>query len=451
MEFTGERFVPGVGGQIKYEHLHRYALSMEFAAGKSVLDIASGEGYGAALLAQVAEVVTGVDIDPDSINHSKHRYYYPNLHFSVGSCQSIPLPDESVDLVTSFETIEHHEFHEEMMREFKRVLKPDGVLIISSPNRLVYSDEPHYSNPFHVKELYFDEFNKLLGQHFKHTLIYGQRLATGSFVYPIGESCAKTYKAFTGEEDNMRQKSASLPAPIYFIAICSNKPLSERHAIDSVYIDEVDDLFKLYETHRAELTEFVETQTQQAEAAAAAQWATFEAQINQLTQEMARVRAQYEAQLNLEREQLFAKDRQLQETDQRLRQSQQLVREKEQELELSELKIGEYLLQIQTKDQLPELLKIRQPEAVGVELRQKFSEIQLALEPKSFDESKLPQEIERQLNEKGPYLRAKDLHLEELEQRLQTYNQAFENFEKSVFYRLSRFLKWPLRKLKRSP
>ncbi len=66
IEFSGELYVPTETGQIKYEHLHRYALALEFAAGKSVLDIASGEGYGAALLAKVAQCVTGVDIDPES-------------------------------------------------------------------------------------------------------------------------------------------------------------------------------------------------------------------------------------------------------------------------------------------------------------------------------------------------------------------------------------------------
>src|SRR5213076_2544358 len=136
----------------------RYALSLNFVEGKSVLDIASGEGYGAALLASKAQSVTGVDIDPQTVMHAKHTYCNPKLTFMVGSCDDIPLPDGSFDVVTSFETIEHHDKHEEMLDEIKRVLKPDGVLIISSPNRLTYSDEPGYKNPFHVKELYYDEF-----------------------------------------------------------------------------------------------------------------------------------------------------------------------------------------------------------------------------------------------------------------------------------------------------
>ena len=70
MEFTGERYIPTLEGEIKYEHLHRYALSLELARGKSVLDLASGEGYGSALLAKVAQSVIGVDIDPDAVKYA---------------------------------------------------------------------------------------------------------------------------------------------------------------------------------------------------------------------------------------------------------------------------------------------------------------------------------------------------------------------------------------------
>ena len=79
MDFTGERYVPEIEGQIRYEHLHRYALCLQLVAGKTVLDIASGEGYGSALLASVAKSVTGVDIDAQTVEHARHLYYKPNL------------------------------------------------------------------------------------------------------------------------------------------------------------------------------------------------------------------------------------------------------------------------------------------------------------------------------------------------------------------------------------
>ncbi|MEB3182505.1 MAG: methyltransferase domain-containing protein [Nostocaceae cyanobacterium] len=248
MEFTGERYLPSLEGEIKYEHLHRYALCIDFVTGKSVLDIASGEGYGCALLARVAESVVGVDISSEAVDYAAQEYgNYNNLKFMVGSCEAVPLPDQSVDVVTSFETIEHHGKHEEMMLEIKRVLKPGGILIISSPNRLTYSDLPNYSNPFHVKELYYDELVSLLNSQFKYMKIYGQKLATSSFVFPLNNAQEASLKSYTGNLNNLSQKAPILKSPIYFIAICSDNINSVQSAIDSVYIDESDDVLKSFE------------------------------------------------------------------------------------------------------------------------------------------------------------------------------------------------------------
>lgn len=256
MEFTGERYVPSVDGQIKYEHLHRYALCFELVSDKSVLDLASGEGYGSALLAKVAQSVIGVDIDTESVEYAKHHYIgNPNLKFLVGSCESVPLPDESIDVITSFETIEHHDKHEEMIQEIKRILKPDGTLIISSPNRFSYSDEQNYSNHFHVKELYYDELVSLLSQHFKYVKIYGQSLVTGSFVLPLQNSDQNSIKAYTGSASNLSQQVSSLKSPVYFVAVCSNKADNIQSTMDSVYIDSSDDLLKALQNSRRQTEE----------------------------------------------------------------------------------------------------------------------------------------------------------------------------------------------------
>lgn len=96
------------------------------------MDIASGEGYGSSLLSKSALSVIGVDIDNDSIENAKIKYTCPNLEFRQGSTSNVPVPDNSVDVVVSFETIEHHDKHEEMMLEIKRVLTATGTLIMSS-------------------------------------------------------------------------------------------------------------------------------------------------------------------------------------------------------------------------------------------------------------------------------------------------------------------------------
>jgi ubiquinone/menaquinone biosynthesis C-methylase UbiE len=120
--------VPGVEGNIELEHRHRCLLAHEFCHGKDVLLLASGEGYGSAMLSSVAISVVGVDIARDAVSHSQRTYARQNLRFMVGSCAEIPLPNASIDVVVSFETLEHHDLHDEMMAEVKRVLRPGGLL-----------------------------------------------------------------------------------------------------------------------------------------------------------------------------------------------------------------------------------------------------------------------------------------------------------------------------------
>lgn len=178
----GERYLPEFKGTIELEHLHRYQLARTLTAGCDVLDIACGEGYGADILAATAKSVIGVDISPVAVEHAKSHYRDPRIFFRVGSATDIPIPDSSVDMIVSFETIEHLEDHDRMMQEIRRVLRPNGLLMISSPNKLEYSDKPGYSNPFHVRELYTEQFIALVSHHFTATKRYGQKLSAASLI-----------------------------------------------------------------------------------------------------------------------------------------------------------------------------------------------------------------------------------------------------------------------------
>lgn len=184
MKATGERFIPGQAGQIELEHLNRYyfVIKQVDLKDKVVLDIASGEGYGSDLLAQHSKFVYGVDISSEAVEYSKNKYKRENLTYLQGSADAIPIQDKTIDVLVSFETIEHHDKHLEMMYEIKRVLKKDGVLIISSPDKLNYSDIPNYKNKFHVKELYYEDFKSFISKHFKYTLFFGQRIFVGSII-----------------------------------------------------------------------------------------------------------------------------------------------------------------------------------------------------------------------------------------------------------------------------
>lgn len=247
MAFTGERYVPAIGGQIKYEHLHRYMLALDWARGKIVLDVASGEGYGSAILARVAAKVVGIDISVECSRHAAQCYRAQcNLAFVSGSCCELPLQDGSVDLVTSFETIEHHDRHNDMLSEIKRVLKPEGLLLLSSPNRRVYSDGSAPPNPYHVKELDWNELNELLAARFKTVAYYGQRLATGSVVFPLSaSSCGNSLVAYGGEEGKGDGGMPCLDDPMYYLAICGDQaPIVHRYRPTSLFLDRESDLWR---------------------------------------------------------------------------------------------------------------------------------------------------------------------------------------------------------------
>jgi len=219
MAFTGERFVPEATGNIAIEHLHRYYSALPLVAGKTVLDIASGEGYGSALLASLAAHVYGVDIAADAVAHAKSKYVGDTLEFRVGSCTAIPLPDHSVDVIVSFETLEHHDQHEESMREFKRVLRPGGALLISSPDKKNYSDLRGFHNAFHVKELYEEEFRDLLQRHFRQTQFFSQRIAFGSVLLPVSTPSTASSHLYRGGEII---SSAGMVEPLYHLALASD-------------------------------------------------------------------------------------------------------------------------------------------------------------------------------------------------------------------------------------
>lgn len=185
MEFTGERFVPELEGWLALQHYHRYyfVITQFDLRNKIILDIACGEGYGCEILSKLSKKVYGVDLSKETIDCAKSKYTRQNLTFIVGDVTSIPIEDNSVDIVVSFETIEHHSQHIEMMREIKRVLNKEGFLIISSPDKGFYERNlPDSRNEFHVKELYKDEFQALINKYFRYTQFFIQNNITGSFI-----------------------------------------------------------------------------------------------------------------------------------------------------------------------------------------------------------------------------------------------------------------------------
>jgi len=226
LSWTGERFIPGVEGSIEMEHLHRYWSVVKLCQGKDVLDIACGEGYGSYTLAQVARSVIGVDVARQAVEHAQQKYKGAGLSFLEGSCQSIPAPPHSFDVVVSFETLEHIVEHEEFMQEIKRVLRSDGLLIISTPDKHIYSDITNYKNEFHVRELYEQQFDQLLKEKFKHVEILWQEVLSGSFLMKEGASEKRSVLLYEQEDKELCQLNRVRKSP-YMVALASDHTLPE--------------------------------------------------------------------------------------------------------------------------------------------------------------------------------------------------------------------------------
>jgi len=236
LDFTGERFVPGIPGEIVYEHWHRYAFAQTLARGRRVLDVACGEGYGGALLAASALSVTGIDISDEAVQHASERYgnAHPNLRFLQASAASLPLEDHSIDVIVSFETIEHlpQSLQAPMIEEFARVLAPDGILILSSPNRPEYSPPGTPPNPFHVYEMDRKELDDLLTPFFPSQMWLSQRLWFGSTLWrePVSVSGATSAQVWQQQKDG-KIAAAELPAAKYFLVVAAR---SEKAALPSI-------------------------------------------------------------------------------------------------------------------------------------------------------------------------------------------------------------------------
>lgn len=228
--FTGERFVPGIqNAELEIEHYQRYESIVGLVRDKAVADAACGEGYGSAILSKAAKSVIGVDISPEAVGRAQQSYGNGNTAFRVGSIAQLPIETGTIDVLVSFETLEHvsQELQGQFMKEAARVLKEDGIFIISSPNKAIYSDLFDYHNEFHVHELYREEFCDLLHQSFQNVNLYHQYFEVASF---IDNNDIVEDKAIYRKNRETYQSDGK-----YYIAVASNREISDI-AIQSVYL-----------------------------------------------------------------------------------------------------------------------------------------------------------------------------------------------------------------------
>ncbi len=192
------------------EHIIRYRFVAPLAKAQRVLDIASGSGYGTALLKNAgAATIVGVDADFVAVREAQESY--PGIDFQIGDAGKLSFENKSFDLITSFETIEHLPDVSAYLEELKRVLADKGLVCISTPNRNIFGQK----SPFHIKEYTREEFEALLRNYFSYVHIFDQKNALASFISAQGETCEMSINDSKSEA-------------LYFIAICSQREISEK-------------------------------------------------------------------------------------------------------------------------------------------------------------------------------------------------------------------------------
>jgi ubiquinone/menaquinone biosynthesis C-methylase UbiE len=237
-EFTGERVVAGeVEDSLWAEHMARYAFAATMAAGKRVLDIGCGTGYGTAELARLATEAVGSDVDVAAIAHA--REHFKTAHFVEAPALDLPFSDASFDVITSFELIEHLEDAAPLLEEVRRVLHPAGVFLVSTPNKPRYAEARGDAgpNPFHLHEFDYRDYCETLGRFFPCVVIWKQDQVEAIAIHNVaGRADARIAKA---ERDPERAD--------FFLALCSFEPVPEP--TNFVYVPRATNLLEERRTH----------------------------------------------------------------------------------------------------------------------------------------------------------------------------------------------------------
>jgi len=225
LEFTGERVVPGlVDPNLFNEHLSRYRFAAHFAdamANPRVLDAGCGSGYGTGEFSCAASVVA-MDIAFDAVAHARKEFGRACVEFLRGACESLPFADASFDLVVAFEVIEHLERWPQMLTEARRVLRDNGALLVSTPNKAWYGESRAGAgaNPYHVHEFEYAEFGAALRDVFPHVRIWRQNHSETITFVPAADSRGDFEAPNAGAPEESH----------FFLAACSAAPIAESGA-----------------------------------------------------------------------------------------------------------------------------------------------------------------------------------------------------------------------------
>jgi SAM-dependent methyltransferase len=173
---TGERTLPDVPEENYWyqRHVAAYRWIAGHCQGQRVVDLACGEGYGSAILAEQARSVQGVDANPEAHEHARLKYRGENLFFRRALVEEFD-EDAPYDAIVFLQTIEHVEDPGALLERLASLLTPEGKAYISTPNRLTLAPPgaTRSDNPWHVREYDATEYRELAEPHFTSVELLG--------------------------------------------------------------------------------------------------------------------------------------------------------------------------------------------------------------------------------------------------------------------------------------
>ena len=174
LSLTGERTLPDVPEENYWyrRHLAVYEWIAQRVAGRRVVDLACGEGYGSAVLARTASSVVGVDANPDAFEHARLKYTTGRVTFERDMIETW---SGDVDCVVFLQTIEHVQDPDAVLARLADMIGPQGIAFVSTPNLLTLAEPgaEKSGNPWHIKEYRAEEFRALCERHFASVELHG--------------------------------------------------------------------------------------------------------------------------------------------------------------------------------------------------------------------------------------------------------------------------------------
>lgn len=176
---TGERILPAQQGEISIvfsRHRFAYEYVQPFVQDKTVIDVGCGTGYGCKTLAEKAKLVCGIDYDEEAVSYCNKNYAAPNIQYIEMDANSLKL-DTQFDIAVTFQVIEHMQNLDKFVEQLKQVVKPDGLIFISTPN-VKQPQKEKEANPFHFNEMNYTQFQELISEKFSSFEILGVAYAS---------------------------------------------------------------------------------------------------------------------------------------------------------------------------------------------------------------------------------------------------------------------------------